>query len=69
MLAQWLEVNKTLKKYKEDKIAADVWGVLNAFLLKPQYDSIYDKLLFIEFIKNDLTALEPDWLTINDKQL
>lgn len=69
MLAEWVETHKVLKKNKEDKVDTDTWATLNTFLNKPHYDNIYDKLLFIEFIKTDLVALETDWATVNDRDL
>lgn len=67
MLTEWIESMKLLKKQKEDKAPTDLWGILTSFLTKPQYDNIYDKLLFIEFIKGDLAGLDDEWLAKSDK--
>lgn len=57
MLSEWVESHKQIKKSKEEGVEVDTWGVLNGFLAKTHYDNIYDKLLFIEFIRGDLIAL------------
>ena len=62
LLSEWVEEVKAMNKYKAEKTPFDLWGILTQFLGKPYYDTFYDKLLFLEFVKGDIAGLVPEWM-------